>query len=45
MLNISMIKKKRKEIKVNNIYKRKIDKMKSINLKKLIEKKPLIGSK
>ena len=38
MLDISIIKKKRKEIEINNIYKRKANKIKSINLEKLIEK-------
>ena len=45
MLGISMAKKKRKEIKVNDIYKRKTDKMKPVNLRKLIKKKPLVGFK
>ena len=45
MLGISMAKKKRKEIKINDIYKRKANKMKSINLEKLTEKKLLISFK
>ena len=45
MLGISMAKKKRKEIKVNDIYKRKTNKMKFVNLKKSIKEKPSIDFK
>ena len=45
MLGISMMKKKRKEIKINNIYKKKINKIKPVNLGKLIKKKSLINFK
>ena len=45
MLGISMVKKKRKEIKINDIYKKKINKMKPMNLRKLIKEKSLVDFK
>ena len=45
MLSWSIIKKKSEKVEINIIYKQKADKIKSINLEKLTEKKSKINLK